>query len=350
MVELRARPGAEHHRRAVHGHDDLGRFAWLCARGVARQAPEDPSTPPVRAGDWTRERQNVELPFCGFPTIGSGSSLLVVQIVKPGADRLVPRGVVGGAEVSQVTTGATNIYMGVFRVPAGAQSRPHFHADCESAVYMLAGRLNVRWGEELEHGVTLEPGDMVYVPPRETHLLENPSETEAAEYVVARDAPQEDSVEVPWARLSAPPARDARSQPRSRRRARSSRSRSRAAARSSAVSRRRRRLCAGAARPRRSAAHALARAAGLRRALGARRALGRRSSPAPPARRRRRPRRRRPRRWASRRSARSACAPSSRRPSCTCTCASAAVRTTAPRRPGCPPAAGRRRGTDRRSA
>ena len=108
--------------------------------------------------------------------------------------------VVGGAEVSQVTTGATNIYMGVFRVPAGAQSRPHFHADCESAVYMLAGRLNVRWGEELEHGVSLEPGDMVYVPPRETHLLENPSETEAAEYVVARDAPQEDSVEVPWAR------------------------------------------------------------------------------------------------------------------------------------------------------
>jgi len=123
-----------------------------------------------------------------------------MKLVKPAPDRAVPRGVVGGAEISQTTAGAANIYMGVFRVPAGNQSRPHYHADCESAVYMLSGRLNVRWGEELEHELALEPGDLVYVPPRETHLLENPSDREAAEYVVARDAPQEDSVEVPWAR------------------------------------------------------------------------------------------------------------------------------------------------------
>ena len=125
-----------------------------------------------------------------------------MKVVKPQPDRLVPRGVVGGTEVSQATTGASNIYMGVFRVPAGAQSMPHYHADCESAVYMLSGRLNVRWGEGLEHTFSLEPGDMVYVPPRETHLLENPSEVDAAEYVVARDAPEEDSVEVPWARTN----------------------------------------------------------------------------------------------------------------------------------------------------
>jgi uncharacterized RmlC-like cupin family protein len=122
-----------------------------------------------------------------------------MRVVKPGTDRFVPRGVVGGAEVSQATTGATSIYMGVFRVPPGAQSRPHFHANCESAVFMLSGRLNVRWGDGLQEQVSLEPGDMVYVPPRETHILENPSDDEAAQYVVARDAPQEDSVEVPWA-------------------------------------------------------------------------------------------------------------------------------------------------------
>jgi uncharacterized RmlC-like cupin family protein len=122
-----------------------------------------------------------------------------VKVVKPGADREVPRGVVGGAEISQATAGAHNIYMGVFRVPAGARSRPHFHAACESAVYMLSGRLRVRWGEKLEDSVEIGHGDLVYVPPRETHILENLSESEPAEYVVARDAPQEDSVEVPWA-------------------------------------------------------------------------------------------------------------------------------------------------------
>ena len=116
-----------------------------------------------------------------------------------GRERTVPRGVVGGSEISQATAGASNIYMGVFRVPPGAQSRPHYHAACESAVYMLAGALEVRWGDRLDQTVTIGAGDLVYVPPRETHVLENPSAEEAAQYVVARDAPTEDSVEVPWA-------------------------------------------------------------------------------------------------------------------------------------------------------
>jgi uncharacterized RmlC-like cupin family protein len=122
-----------------------------------------------------------------------------MKVIKPGEDREVPRGVLGGAEISQATAGATNIYMAVFRVPAGARSRPHYHANCESAVYMLSGRLLVRWGEHLEESVELERGDLVYVPPRETHILENLSDSDPAEYVVARDAPTEDSVEVPWA-------------------------------------------------------------------------------------------------------------------------------------------------------
>jgi uncharacterized RmlC-like cupin family protein len=122
-----------------------------------------------------------------------------MKVIKPGPDRMVPRGVVGGAEISQSTAGAHNIYMGVFRVPPEARSRPHYHAGCESAVYMLSGTLDVRWGEHLEQSVRIGVGDLVYVPPRETHVLENPSGDEPAEYVVARDAPTEDSVEVPWA-------------------------------------------------------------------------------------------------------------------------------------------------------
>jgi uncharacterized RmlC-like cupin family protein len=123
-----------------------------------------------------------------------------MKVVKPSdEERQVPRGVVGGAEISQATTGATNIYMGLFRVPPGARSRPHYHANCESAVYMLSGHLQVKWGDHLEQELSLEPGDLVYVPPRETHILENLSDAEPAEYVVARDSPHEDSVEVPWA-------------------------------------------------------------------------------------------------------------------------------------------------------
>jgi uncharacterized RmlC-like cupin family protein len=114
-------------------------------------------------------------------------------------DRDLPRGVVGGAEISQATTGAHNLYMGLFRVPAGARSRPHYHANCESALYMLKGGIEIRWGDHLEESLEVHEGDMLYVPPRETHIVRNLSDDEPAEYVVARDSPTEDSVEVPWA-------------------------------------------------------------------------------------------------------------------------------------------------------
>jgi len=123
-----------------------------------------------------------------------------MRVVKPrNPDRDLPRGVVGGAEISQATTGAHNIYMGLFRVPAGARSRPHYHANCESSLYMLKGSIEIRWGDHLEDSVIVEEGDMLYVPPRETHIVVNRSGDEPAEYIVARDSPTEDSVEVPWA-------------------------------------------------------------------------------------------------------------------------------------------------------
>ena len=123
-----------------------------------------------------------------------------MRLVKPAADaHATPRGIFGGSEISAATTGATNLFMGRFQVPAGAQSRPHYHENCESALYMLSGSIEIRWGDHLEDTLVVEPGDMLYVPPRETHIVVNRSATEPAEYVVARDSPTEDSVEVPWA-------------------------------------------------------------------------------------------------------------------------------------------------------
>jgi uncharacterized RmlC-like cupin family protein len=126
-----------------------------------------------------------------------------MKLIKPGPDHEVPRGVVGGAEISQATAGAHNIYMGRFRVPAGARSQPHYHEGCESVLYMLSGAIRVIWapppGDHLEQELEVAPGDMLYVPPRVTHVVENVSATEPAEYVVARDSPTEDAVVVPWA-------------------------------------------------------------------------------------------------------------------------------------------------------
>jgi uncharacterized RmlC-like cupin family protein len=106
-----------------------------------------------------------------------------MRLIKPGPDHETPRGIVGGAEISQVTAGAHNLYMGRFRVPAGARSRPHYHENCESTLYMLSGGVRILWGDHLEQQLEVE----------------NVSDTEPADYVVARDSPHEDAVVVPWA-------------------------------------------------------------------------------------------------------------------------------------------------------
>jgi uncharacterized RmlC-like cupin family protein len=48
---------------------------------------------------------------------------------------------------------------------------------------MLSGSIEIRWGDKLEQTLTVEAGDMLYVPPRETHIVVNGSQTEPAEYV-----------------------------------------------------------------------------------------------------------------------------------------------------------------------
>jgi uncharacterized RmlC-like cupin family protein len=123
-----------------------------------------------------------------------------MKLVRPsGEERDVPRGVRGGIEISEATAGSQHIYLGRYTVPAGTESRPHYHARAESAVLMLRGKIEIRYGDSFEETITVEPGDMLYVPPNETHLLRNLSDTEPAEYVVARDSAADDSVEVPWA-------------------------------------------------------------------------------------------------------------------------------------------------------
>jgi uncharacterized RmlC-like cupin family protein len=135
-----------------------------------------------------------------------GDRLRGMKFVKPSAqEREVPRCVLGSSEVSRETAGSSNIFLGRFRVPTGAASRPHYHTKAESALLMLSGQLEIRYGDAFEETLTVEPGDMLYVKPNETHLLRNPSETEPAEYVVARDSAMDDSVEVPWSAKSAVP-------------------------------------------------------------------------------------------------------------------------------------------------
>ena len=68
---------------------------------------------------------------------------------------------------------------------------------------MLSGRLRVKWGDHLEQELLLEPGDLVYVPPRETHVLENVRTPSPPSTSSRATRPHEDAVIVPWAEQGA---------------------------------------------------------------------------------------------------------------------------------------------------
>ena len=44
---------------------------------------------------------------------------------------------------------------------------------------MLSGAIEIRFGDQLEESLTVEAGDMLYVPPRETHTVRNLSRDRA---------------------------------------------------------------------------------------------------------------------------------------------------------------------------
>ena len=59
--------------------------------------------------------------------------------------------------------------MGQFTNEPGFRSGAHHHGDVESAIYVLSGRLRMRWGERLEHSADAEAGDFIFVPARIVH-------------------------------------------------------------------------------------------------------------------------------------------------------------------------------------
>lgn len=93
--------------------------------------------------------------------------------------------------VTEATVGSKNLFMTVQRVPPRARSEPHSHANCETADYVISGRIRVVYGPRLENVLEAGSGEFVYVPANEPHYVENPSATEWVEVVLCRNASTE---------------------------------------------------------------------------------------------------------------------------------------------------------------
>ena len=99
------------------------------------------------------------------------------------------------AGVSQALGGAEGIHLAIATIPPGCASSPHYHVNCESAIYVSRGKGRFLTGIHLEKSLDISAGDFIYVPPDSVHQPVNDSLSETMELIVARNAPVEIVVE-----------------------------------------------------------------------------------------------------------------------------------------------------------
>jgi uncharacterized RmlC-like cupin family protein len=115
------------------------------------------------------------------------SNVRIVRAHERDAGTAQTPGMTRMAGVAASTCGATGIWMGDVTLAPGFRSQPHHHGDVESAIYVISGKLSMRWGEQLQHEGEACAGDFIFVPPNAVHQEINASATEPVTQVVARN-------------------------------------------------------------------------------------------------------------------------------------------------------------------
>jgi uncharacterized RmlC-like cupin family protein len=144
--------------------------------------------------------KNVNRSLLIFLSIVSSSSSLAAEvesneqqlvIIKSPSEILTRQRLPNFVGISGKTAGAKGLSMNLVIIPPGAAAEAHFHKGYESAVYVLKGRVETRYGKDLKESVITEAGDFLFIPPDLPHQPVNLSKTESAQAIVVRNDPDE---------------------------------------------------------------------------------------------------------------------------------------------------------------
>ena len=91
--------------------------------------------------------------------------------------------------VSQETSGSRGLSMSLVVIPPGGSAEPHYHRGFETAIYILEGSIETRYGKGLLQKVTHLQGDFLFIPPGVPHQPVNLSDRGPARAIVARNHP-----------------------------------------------------------------------------------------------------------------------------------------------------------------
>jgi uncharacterized RmlC-like cupin family protein len=121
-----------------------------------------------------------------------------VIVVRPEAEIMSRQRLPYYVGISERTAGAKNISMNLIMIPPGGAAKPHMHRGYETAIYILRGEVNTRYGHKLKESIVCKEGDFVFIKPDMPHQPVNLSLTEPALALVARNDPDEQESVVPY--------------------------------------------------------------------------------------------------------------------------------------------------------
>ena len=114
-----------------------------------------------------------------------------IVVVRPAAEAMSRQRLPFFVGISGATTGAKGISMNLIIIPPGGAAEPHLHRGYETAIYLVKGRVETRYGPGLRQSVINEAGDFIFIPADVPHQPVNLSTTEPAHAIVARNDPNE---------------------------------------------------------------------------------------------------------------------------------------------------------------
>ena len=114
-----------------------------------------------------------------------------VVTVRPGEATQSKQGLPNFVGISGATAGAKHLSLLKVVIPPGGSAEAHVHKGYESAIYLIQGRVETRYGEGLKKSVVNVAGDFLFIPPDVPHQPFNLSDTESAIAIVTRNDPNE---------------------------------------------------------------------------------------------------------------------------------------------------------------
>jgi uncharacterized RmlC-like cupin family protein len=134
------------------------------------------------------ENKGADTPSTVMPTSDDAAAIVTVR---PDSETLTRQRLPYFVGISGATAGAKGISMNLVIIPPGGAAEPHFHRDYETAIYLVKGQVETRYGAGLKQSVINEAGDFIFIPPGVPHQPYNLSADEPAHALVARNDPNE---------------------------------------------------------------------------------------------------------------------------------------------------------------